>query len=497
MAEMAAPTDIRCTCRVCTRIRVTVDQIFCVLDVYGWLLNSYVVDFFQEKLWDRLPETWKIALQDTSPQEFVAIFYLFYSKRVWPLTLLALRQVINILQVNRNNKDPKSIIACESNNRKANNKNNSKAFKNERNVVLDELYSTDHKFNNLFCKHIKQKKRYEIQKIAEVCAACAYEANCDCIVDIGSGMGHLARVLAFQYGLNVTCIEQDCILLEQARKLDQELLMSIKRRIPNFYQKSPQHFTAKLESSNLVESELVSQLKELFQKEFDLSEEETEFGLVGLHPCGDLAPILLQLYSSRNEAKFICIVGCCYMKLTINSQISKLKGYPLSKYLCLHKNHSLTYTSLEVACHAIEKYCDKLKTGNYEDLIVHTYRAALETILIKKSTILRHSQLRNVKVSKGMSFEQYCKTATLHFDTDLQPQDSDINNSVITDFLNRWQQVIVFGSLRMLLAPLVETIVLYDRFLFLSEKNFVPILKPVFDSRLSPRNLVLMSRKNN
>lgn len=93
--------------------------------------------------------------------------------------------------------------------------------------------------------------------------------------------------------------------------------MSIRKHIPNFYQKCPQHFTAKLEPSNLVESELARQLKELFKNEFDLSEAETEFGLIGLHPCGDLAPILLKLYSSRNEAKFICIVGCCYMKLTI------------------------------------------------------------------------------------------------------------------------------------------------------------------------------------
>lgn len=93
--------------------------------------------------------------------------------------------------------------------------------------------------------------------------------------------------------------------------------MSIRKHIPTFYQKCPQHFTAKLEPSNLVESELIRQLKELFKNEFDLNETETEFGLIGLHPCGDLAPILLKLYSSRNEAKFICIVGCCYMKLTI------------------------------------------------------------------------------------------------------------------------------------------------------------------------------------
>ncbi|XP_043794082.1 protein RRNAD1-like [Apis laboriosa] len=493
---MAAPTDIRCTCKVCTRIRVTIDQIFCVLDLYGWLLNSYIVDFFQDKLWDKLPESWRFALQDTPPQEFGKWLSGDIScTRVWPLTLLALRQVANILQVNRDNEDPKSIMACESNKTKTNNNYND-TFTMNKNDNFDKLYFQNHKFNNLFSKHIKKKKRYEIHEIAQVCAECAYEASCKCIVDIGSGMGHLARILAFQYGLYVTCIEQDCILLQQARKWDQELLMSIRKHIPTFYQKCPQHFTAKLEPSNLVESELIRQLKELFKNEFDLNETETEFGLIGLHPCGDLAPILLKLYSSRNEAKFICIVGCCYMKLTIQSEINGLKGYPLSKYL-LCKNHSLTYTSLEVACHAIEKYCDKLKNGNYEDLIVHTYRAALETILVKKNEKLRHSQFRNVKVSKGMSFEQYCNAATANFDSYLQPQDSDINDSEIIGFLKRWQQVIVFGSLRMMLAPLVETIVLYDRFLFLSEKNLTPTLKPVFDSRLSPRNLVLMSRKNN
>lgn len=42
-----------------------------------------------------------------------------------------------------------------------------------------------------------------------------------------------------------------------------------------------------------------------------------EFGLIGLHPCGDLATTLLRLYSSCEKAKFICIVGCCYMKLTL------------------------------------------------------------------------------------------------------------------------------------------------------------------------------------
>ncbi|XP_043257721.1 protein RRNAD1-like [Colletes gigas] len=495
---MAAPEDTRCRCKACRRIRVTIDQIFSVLDIYGWLLNSYVVDFFEEKLWDKLPDSWKLTLQDTPPHEFGKwMSGDILCTRVWPMSLLALRQVTNMLQINRNHEDPANFISCEFNKPKINIDKDDKKFERETKKLFDDLYSQDDKFNNLFSKHIKKKKRYEIQEIAQVCADCAYESNSKCIVDIGAGMGHLARTLAFQYGLCVTCIEQDCILLQQARKWDQELLASIKKYIPDFSEKTPEHFTAKLESSNLDKSELISHLQDLFQNSFKLNETETKFGLVGLHPCGDLAPLLLELYSSRSEAKFICIVGCCYMKLTLKSEVNGLKGYPLSKFLLLCKNHTLSYTSLEVACHAIEKYCDKLKTGNYEDLIVHTYRAALETILVKKSKKLQHSQLRNVKVTKGMTFQQYCITATSHFNMHVHPDDSDIHNREIKGYLNRWQQVIIFGSLRMMLAPLVETIVLFDRFLYLSEKNLSPTLKPVFDSRLSPRNLVLISKKSN
>ncbi|KZC04159.1 PREDICTED: protein RRNAD1-like [Dufourea novaeangliae] len=495
---MAASVEIQCTCRVCTNIRLTIDNVFCVLDVYGWLLNSYVVDFFQEKLWDKLPESWRFALHDVSPREFGKWLSGDIScTQVWPLSLLALRQVTNSLKINRDHGDPASIISCKLDSTKRNKEETNKKFQSTKSEVLDKSNSQDRKFTNLFSKHIKKKKRYEIQELAHVCADCAYESNCKCIVDIGAGMGHLARTLAFQHGLCVTCIEQDSTLLQQARKWDQELLMSAKKHLLHFCEKVPQHYTAKLESSNLVESELVGHLQNLFQNGFNLCKTDAKFGLIGLHSCGDLAPLLLKLYSSRCEAKFICIVGCCYMKLSLKSQLNELNGYPLSKYLRSCKNHTLSYTSLEVACHAIEKYCDKLKTGNYEDLIVHTYRAALETILIKKSEKLRHSQLRNVKVRKGMTFQQYCDAATSYLDTYLQPEDSDINSPDINAYLNRWKEVIVFGSLRMMLAPLVETIVLLDRFLFLSEKNLSPTLKPVFDSRLSPRNLVLISKKNN
>lgn len=270
-------------------------------------------DFFEYNLWEKLPSSWRLALQDASPQVFGTWLSGSGPCHVWPLSLLALQQVIKIVQINRNHKDPASLLTC-SQSKETVTKNNVKVGNGSATDSLDAEYS---RFNNLFTKHVKKKKRYEIEEIAQICADCAYESRSKCIVDIGAGMGHLARVLAFRYGLCVACIEQNSSLCQQAGKCDQELLISVRKHVPDFCGRRPQHVSLKLEHCNIVENELINNLKELFRNSFSLNKTETEFGLVGLHPCGDLAPLLLRLYASREEARYICIVGCCYMKLTI------------------------------------------------------------------------------------------------------------------------------------------------------------------------------------
>lgn len=364
--------------------------------------------------------------------------------------------------------------------------------KNER---THDIYVTLKQHNNLFLKHVKIKKRHEVQQIAQICADCAQETNTRCIVDIGAGMGHLARSLAFKYGLHVTCIEQNTELSQQARKWDKELLVSLSKHFPDLPVNFPQHISIKLENTNSDQSKAIEDIQKIFSNDFNLSAKESEFGIVGLHPCGDLATTLLKLYTSQCETRFICIVGCCYMKLTLECPVGVLNGYPLSKYLSSFENCKLSYTALEVACHAIENYCDKLKSGDYKDLIVHAYRAALETILIKRDRQLRHIQVKNVKVTKSMTFKQYCTAATANFEAHFRPKDSDFQNSQIELYLNQWQNIVIFGALRTMLAPLVETLVSLDRFLYLSEHQLSPVLKPIFDARLSSRNFLLFSIK--
>lgn len=86
--------------------------------------------------------------------------------------------------------------------------------------------------------------------------------------------------------------------------------------------------------------------------------------------------------------------------------------------------------------------------------------------------------------------------ATANFEAHLQIEDLDFQSSQIKFHLNQWEHIVIFGALRTMLAPLVETIVLLDRFLYLSENQLSPVLKPIFDARLSPRNFLLYSIKD-
>lgn len=86
--------------------------------------------------------------------------------------------------------------------------------------------------------------------------------------------------------------------------------------------------------------------------------------------------------------------------------------------------------------------------------------------------------------------------ATADFQVHVRPKEIDIRNAQVKLHLSEWRRVVIFGALRTMLAPLVETVVLLDRFLYLSENHLFPALKPIFDAKLSPRNFLLFSVKD-
>merc|ERR1712059_154527 len=175
-------------------------------------------------------------------------------------------------------------------------------------------------------------------------------------------------------------------------------------------------------------------------------------------------------FSQDQDAVMLHSVGCCYMKIK--------EHFPMSSYLSDQKWHELTYTSNELACHALETYVERLRQPGMETkLKVHCYRAILEQLLVEKDQKFRHTILKTVARAHELPFAEYVNKATAGL--------------VANEKLERWWEVVTFYTLRLALAPVIETVILLDRCLYLYENGLDNLLIPLFDPLQSPRNQVL------
>lgn len=225
----------------------------------------------------------------------------------------------------------------------------------------------------------------------------------------------------------------------------------------------PIHLSKKVNLEEIDAAQFVEMIRDAFDVEKDAP---FRFGLIGLHPCGDLATYLIKLFLSCSEAHFIKVVCCCYMKLSTKEDHCQDYGFPMSAFSKMI-DLKLSYEAREIACHAIEQYCQKLDT-DYEELKVHAFRAALERIIVSVHPELKHSGLKSTKVF-NMSFQQYCARATTGLGIEL-PQ-AELESEETRTNLALWERVVKFYTLRLMLAPLIESIILYDRRLFLLEQG--------------------------
>ncbi|XP_013183905.1 methyltransferase-like protein 25B [Amyelois transitella] len=424
-----------------------------IVKMYEWLLDLYVLDFFVDDHWSKLPLSWQEVFQDMNPQSIGALISGKHINHMLPLSFLALIKSVAALSLPRKRQ-------CEL----------------ESKILNSNDASGLPKLKNLFLKHVKLKKRHEISVMADIVKMTGSEVDCDAVVDFGSGLGHLVRMLAYKHEFHAAGIECQTQLTEEARKLDLELEYTAKKHLDGesvAKLRQPSHFNITLSSINQLD-------------QMPLPETMQHYGLVGLHPCGDLGPLLLKHFVNSKNVKFICVVGCCYMKLTCGSS-----GYPMSSYVAT-LDSGLSFVSREIACHAIEVYCERLIKGDYEDLKVHAYRSALERILLANDPKLKHAPVRSIKHTNSLSFKQYCHLATEKLNINLPTAHAWARGEAD---LEQWRRVVTVYSLRLALAPLVETVILLDRVLYVLEHGLSCTIHPVFDPKISPRNHIIIAKR--
>ncbi|XP_050715455.1 methyltransferase-like protein 25B [Eriocheir sinensis] len=521
-----------------------------LLDVNRSILDSYVLDFFTEDLWSRLNPKWRAVLDKFSPCDlasFIENGAHVKQDSPWPLSLLAFRAASHTLSLPRravSSADPlldylNQQVHTDSS-KPAKTENNVKScygestsapecnFKShyDGNTMAPCCQSDDnaegafnvspveqvsaswgdadselsaaagqHKLlQHVFRRHLKPKKQHEVARLAIVAGQVARAACSGVMVDVGSGQGHLSRLLAYGHNVRVVSLEAEDKFIEGARKFDDQLEKAVTKMsqrqasLPPL-PPGPRHAVCHLQA-NMDPLAFTKVITEVWP---DLKSRGEVCGLLGLHTCGDLAPTLLRIYANMSACRGVVSVGCCYMKLSTSSEEVEGPGYPMSNSVKHLSGHALSYEAREVACHAVEMYTDRLSLGA-ENLKVHCYRACLEQILVRRWPHHRHAGLRSVNNAHLMDFPSYAKAAITRL-PNVSLLEEDLTSEQTLHNLARWQQVVVYYSLRLLLAPVVESVVLLDRLLFLFENGLESVLFPAFDPNLSPRNHVLVSVK--
>ena len=450
-------------------VRQQVRDCLHLLQHYDWLVNSFVLDHFLDGHWTMLPSSWQTALASSSPLSLAAWLDSGCetssqpSTEPWPLSLLALKQSLQQLSLPRRPVQDLSCVA-QFHNLPADSSDKAWQFEPE---MLSASGGQHQSLRHVFRKHVKPKKQYEMCRLAKLISSVAQTREVEKVLDIGSGVGHLSRYLCYNNNLTVACVDGNDNLTTSARKFDEELEKTVSKmrsrcdgdQLPPL-PPSPVHVTAHIAPDMDLDS-----FHDLLRNNFGMEEEKLVYGLVGLHTCGDLAPVILRMFVQDGSAGLLTSLGCCYMKIKEN--------FPMSEHVRSQPWSGLTYTSTELSCHggynsdriitlndflpALEMYCEKLRQGEEDKLKVHCYRAVLESLLAERNPQYRHTILKTVSKSHLLSFPEYVTRATAGLVTDgLRPfTEEELSSDEVLGRLKHWWRVVTFYTLRLAFAPVI------------------------------------------
>ncbi|VDM75393.1 unnamed protein product [Strongylus vulgaris] len=189
-----------------------------VLEKYSWLIDSYMINYFVDDMWNKLPYSWRLVLENIEPDDCVCLVdaTVHSHDRVLPLVLICLKALVKALPSREAVRSPDDIAnACGIQN------------------VLHKSFATITSRENLRIK-LKPKKQHEIDRIVTTVdllrtsnpgTACFLQnaainsyvsgmgpyylplfalsivlllsaPSFDAVIDVGAGMGHLARMLS-------------------------------------------------------------------------------------------------------------------------------------------------------------------------------------------------------------------------------------------------------------------------------------------------------------
>lgn len=360
------------------------------------------------------------------------------------------------------------------------------------------------------------------------------------IADAGSGKGYLASRLTLDYGLNVLGIDWNPQLeknsLSHFDKLQQRWAGMQKRAAeaienPAMKTGKPRRRSVGVQDRNLFSKDSSNEnyqtvshridsdtnVLELLRQEFSTEDAvPVRVILSGLHTCGDLSPTCIRLFTTDEHISDLCNIGCCYHLITEKfDTLTRMKlagqqpqeksftnsesgtfGFPMSKFLKIRKV-SLGRNARMVACQSLPRLVEQQEEPHCNLF----YRALLEVLVRRKHPNSR-DEIEVGRIKSCKTFVEYAekcgkKNPAADF-SDWAIEDIEMISEQYADkevFLH------LYHLMRVALAPVIETIILLDRILYLKEleaegANINSFIVKFFDDVISPRCYGIIATKN-
>ncbi|KAI9204598.1 methyltransferase domain-containing protein [Polychytrium aggregatum] len=359
---------------------------------HSYLTSFYGLHFITQDYWRRsaFPREWAV-LADESWESLEAVASSGQIQDQWPASLKTFIRQAHSIGL------PRDPAACP-------------LFGDvECRYLLESLWAA-------ITNGMNRKKLEEVTSLAAIIAHIANTSGCTHVLDIGAGQGYLSSALAYQYGLDVVCLDGSGLQLHggQSRSAHIERLLEHHK----MRQGGRLRFVEMVLKFDKVagqpsddEPQIVRQIRQLIQDSESTSgaagqespSAESRWLICGLHTCGDLAPTMLKSIvpgtSDRSgipQARVVVNVGCCYHVLTERDVANSATefharhqtddgleqvacGFPMSKVL-KDQGLKLGLEARMVACQAARRWAPNPKQTRQSFRRLF-YRAVLQAIL--------------------------------------------------------------------------------------------------------------------
>lgn len=192
-----------------------------VIRPFSSLLDCEIVQFFNCNYWHLVPLDWRECLIQMSANELADLMDAdnVNLNHNLPDSLSKIREDIKTLSLSRKReKYHRLTVIHPGNKEELEDYRQIYVKETEQFPFYENLINYDRRKPPLsFLKYkCKDKKLAEIVVMGDLCFKAYLQRKVDFIVDIGAGLGHLSRCLAYFYGINVVTIEKEAKMTEEA-----------------------------------------------------------------------------------------------------------------------------------------------------------------------------------------------------------------------------------------------------------------------------------------